>query len=99
MKEWRDAIRRVVNDTEEPNSAEAIKNIDRLAAQLVSKALSGDVPAIKEIGDRLDGKPSQALTGEGGGPIETLEVTGLSDGERKQRLAAILRESSGSEED
>ncbi len=91
-KHWRDAIRRAVLDTEEPDPNSAVRNIDRLALALVEKALSGDVPAMKEIGDRLDGKPSQAITGEDGGPIETLELSNLSEPERKQRYAAIIRD-------
>tara|TARA_R110000822_G_scaffold210034_1_gene345911 strand:+ start:258 stop:473 length:216 start_codon:yes stop_codon:yes gene_type:complete len=43
--------------------------LDKIAAALVDEAVNGDVPAIKEIGDRLDGKVPQAVTGEGGGPI------------------------------
>lgn len=35
-----------------------------VADALVNKALTGDVPAIKEIADRLDGKVPQALVGD-----------------------------------
>lgn len=34
-----------------------------VADALVTKALTGDVPAIKEIADRLDGKVPQAVIG------------------------------------
>ena len=42
-----------------------------VADALVKKAMEGDVAAIREIGDRLDGKVPQALehTGDEGGPI------------------------------
>jgi len=43
-----------------------------VADALVNKALTGDVPAIKEIADRLDGKVPQALTGEEGGAIQMI---------------------------
>jgi hypothetical protein len=36
----------------------------KVADALVDKALTGDVPAIKEIADRLDGKVPQAIEGE-----------------------------------
>lgn len=35
-----------------------------VADALVDKAISGDVQAIKEIADRLDGKVPQALVGD-----------------------------------
>ena len=37
------------------------KHIDRLAKVLIAKAAEGDVAALREIGDRLDGKPAQSL--------------------------------------
>jgi len=41
-----------------------------VADALVDKAISGDVQAIKEIADRLDGKVPQALVGDNeGDPI------------------------------
>lgn len=36
----------------------------RVAEALVTKAMTGDVPAIKEIADRIDGKVPQALVGD-----------------------------------
>jgi hypothetical protein len=35
-----------------------------VAEALVNKAMTGDVPAIKEIADRLDGKVPQAVVGD-----------------------------------
>lgn len=45
---------------------EAVEGSDKtklraVADALVDKAMSGDVPAIKEIADRLDGKPKQQV--------------------------------------
>lgn len=37
--------------------------LDRLLAALIAKAQEGDVPAIKEIFDRVDGKVPQAVIG------------------------------------
>lgn len=36
----------------------------KVADALVDKAMTGDVPAIKEIADRLDGKSLQAVDGD-----------------------------------
>lgn len=41
-----------------------------VADALVEKAISGDVQAIKEVADRLDGKVPQGVAGEDGNPIE-----------------------------
>ncbi len=42
-------------------------------------ALGGDMGAIKEIGDRLDGKPAQSheVTGGGGSPLYV--ITGVPE--------------------
>ena len=50
------------------------KRLDLLANALVASGLEGDVPALKEIGDRLDGKVAQAIIGgdEGDNPIRTI---------------------------
>ena len=36
-----------------------------VADALVEKAMAGDVPAIKEVADRIDGKVPQAVIGDG----------------------------------
>lgn len=48
--------------------------LDQIAEVCVSMALDGDMRAIQEVGDRVDGKVPQAITGPNGdGPIQ-LEV-------------------------
>ena len=63
-KEWRAAIRRAVHElraTEGSDRARKIRGLTLLARRLVTKALEGDVAALKEIGDRLDGKATQGV--------------------------------------
>ena len=55
---WAEAINRVL-------LAEDGKKMRALAEKIVDVALSGDVQALKEIGDRSDGKPSQELQHSG----------------------------------
>ncbi len=63
-KEWRDAIRKAVyelREAEGKGKVKKIKALTLLARRLVTKAMEGDVAALKEIGDRLDGKPAQSV--------------------------------------
>jgi len=55
-KAFRDALRRVVSERDKETGA---KKLDLLAHRLVHNGLGGDVSALKEIADRLDGKPNQ----------------------------------------
>lgn len=57
----------------------------------------GEVSAIREIADRLDGKVTQAISGPDGGPIQTVDLTGLSgdDLDRLQFIFGALAGSSG----
>ena len=61
---WANTIRRAVVQ------ADGAK-LRAIADKLIEKAAEGDIQAIKELGDRLDGKVAQAveLSGSGGGPV------------------------------
>ena len=50
-----------------------------VANALYEKAASGDIAAIKELGDRLDGKASQEITGDSDQPITIVVKTGIED--------------------
>jgi hypothetical protein len=61
---WAETIRRAVVQADGAT-------LRRIADKLLAMAEDGDIQAMKEIGDRLDGKPKQQIeaSGEGGGPI------------------------------
>jgi hypothetical protein len=67
-KVWAAAIERALERRQPAD--ERIKAIDELADKLLDQCAAGDLAALKELGDRLDGKPAQAITGESGGPLE-----------------------------
>ena len=46
--------------------------LDRLIAALIAKAQEGDVPAIREVMDRVEGKVPQAIENGDDGPLELL---------------------------
>lgn len=64
-KIWSDAIRKNVLMG---------GNLDKLAQALILAALGGDVSAMREIGDRLEGKCAQPLVGADEGPV-SIEFT------------------------
>jgi hypothetical protein len=72
-KAWRDALRvavlRKVDWNEKPRT-----KLEELAISLIDAARGGDISALKELGDRLDGKPAQAIVGgdEDDNPIRTI---------------------------
>lgn len=61
---WAETIRRAVIQAD----AEKLRAI---ADKLIEKAAEGDMQAIKELGDRLDGKPAQSteISGPDGSAI------------------------------
>lgn len=65
---WHQAILRAL---EKRGGGDRVKAMDELAEKLLDAVATGDLQALKEFGDRVDGKPSQQIeaTGEGGGPL------------------------------
>lgn len=52
------------------------KEIDALAEKLLDLVAAGDLAALKEFGDRLDGKPAQAIVGDSShDPIQVQDIT------------------------
>lgn len=73
-------------------AGEDSKALRRIAKAHLEKAAAGDIAAIKELADRLDGKVPQAVTGEDGGPIE------IEHSDAKDRLAHLLASEVAAEE-
>lgn len=61
-REWANAIRRAVARREKTGKRGSLND---LADVLIDKVLDGDSAAIKEFGDRHDGKPAQVIQGSG----------------------------------
>lgn len=60
VKIWREAITRAIKRREESDPLA----LEKLADKLIAAVEAGDVPAIKEFGDRVDGKVAQAIIGD-----------------------------------
>lgn len=62
-KPFRDALRMQLKEAGEDHKALRI-----IAAKLIEMAQAGDMQAIKELADRTDGKPAQAIVGDDEAP-------------------------------
>lgn len=62
-KQWRDAVRKALIQGQK---------LDVIANKLIQMAEEGDLGAIKEIGDRLDGKPTQSIGGDEENPLNVI---------------------------
>ena len=71
--EWRQAIKRALAHR---SGQTYRKGLDEVAQKFVEAAANGDAWAIKEIGNRIDGKPRQAteISGPDGKPIQTERI-------------------------
>jgi len=58
---------------------EDAKRIHKVAEALFRKAEEGDISAIKELGDRIDGKSMQEITGNSDAPITVIVKTGIDE--------------------
>jgi hypothetical protein len=70
-KVWRAAIMRALERRKPAD--ERIAAIDELAEKLLELVSAGDLGALKEFGDRLDGKPAQAIVGDDDAPPVRIE--------------------------
>lgn len=57
-KIWTAAIERALKKLDK----KGLNALDAAAESLVKQAIAGDLMALKEIGDRLEGKPAQSMT-------------------------------------
>lgn len=64
-KRWQDALVKALTRFEsEEQKVKAGEALDKIAERVVGFALMGDKDSIQEIGNRLDGKPAQAIVGD-----------------------------------
>lgn len=68
---------RAVRREESGEAENPAQRLEALADKLVEKGLYGDIPALKEIGDRLDGKAVQPISGDDEKPPIQFENVGL----------------------
>lgn len=65
--EFKTALRLAFKDAEANEHSK--RTLRKIAEALIDEAIKGNVPAIKEVADRLDGKPAQTILGDGDSPL------------------------------
>lgn len=81
-KLWLEALNMALKakGTDSTGTAKLLRDI---ADKVVDMAVEGDLGAITEIANRLDGKPVQAVSGEDGMPIEMTIRWSQAEGQKK----------------
>lgn len=64
---WSLAIKKALKKR---SKSEQLEELEDLAEVLLDKCKEGDMAALKELGDRLEGKPNQSISGPDEGPIQ-----------------------------
>lgn len=84
-KPYRDALRRAIARA---NDSDAPHKLDRIADAHLLKCSQGDISAMRELADRLDGKVPQAVVGDDEhAPIRTESVP---ESELMRRLLFLI---------
>lgn len=67
---WKQAILRAL---ERRGAGDRLKALDDLAEKLLMNCDDGDISALRELGDRVEGKPPQAINlgGQDDNPLKT----------------------------
>lgn len=73
-RRWTEAIDRAIAKRSKVTGLEAL---DELAEKLLRQVDEGDTSAIKELGDRLEGKVPQAIVGAGENGEHEMVITWL----------------------
>jgi hypothetical protein len=73
-KLWEQALKRALARIVDEPEKTVEKGLDKCADKLVSAAVGGEQWALREIGDRIDGKPIQVVAGDPDQPLEIREI-------------------------
>lgn len=68
-KMWSAAIHRAL---EKRGAGDKLKALDELAEKLLVNCDQGDLAALKEFGDRIEGKPAQVIAGDSENPLNVI---------------------------
>ncbi len=64
-------------ETDDESSGKKIKKIRVIVARLVESGMAGKIDAIKEIWDRVEGRPAQTIQGDETKPLQHIHLIEL----------------------
>mgnify|MGYP001569342220 CR=1 FL=1 len=70
--------------------SDMLEELDLIALAVIQRARKGDISAVRELWDRIDGKPAQMLIGDPENPLQFNDQTQLTNPARVTRLLQIL---------
>ncbi len=70
-KLWHAAILRALDKR---GCGDRLKALDELAEKLIDAVSTGELAALKEFGDRIDGKPAQTIAGDPENPLNVVQT-------------------------
>jgi hypothetical protein len=73
-----------------PNDADGRIFADAVAQKMIDMAMKGDVKAVAEVTDRIDGKPSQSVTMGGDGSSISIQIASMTPEQKRRRLAELM---------
>lgn len=79
-KRWKLAIEKALERRGYESAKDAHDALVDIADKLLASASDGDIQALKELGNRLDGMPTQEHTGADGNPL-TIVLQSYKDSE------------------
>ena len=68
----RDALILELNRMDTSDDGQKVKKVNRIVHKLVKCAMDGKIDAIKEIFDRVEGRPAQAIIGDPESPLNVI---------------------------
>lgn len=74
-KAWTDAIHQAIADRASRGRISTDDMLAKLAGKLIDAALGGDLHALKEIGDRIEGRVTQTIAGDPEHPVHVSGIT------------------------
>ena len=84
-RDWQEAVKRALARYANSNVS---KGLDKAADLFVKAVMAGDQWALKELGDRIDGRPHQSMDI---GVYDTLPAEEMTDAELATELAATRK--------